>query len=271
MQGLGMACDFPTRPRAETREMGGPSSGTAGGVEPTALGVIHGPVLDVDPETVAGVEALADALCRLYERMPEGELVAEADERLALAGRLLALAGAGQACDEAAGAGRHDGTGEDEQRRLSVASGWLSAVGASACFDAGEIGCAEVYWDRLRDAARQARHPELGGWAWQLSAQFALAEGRYEAARLAARTGQILTTDTPAAAHLALAEALAAARLGSGSDARAALDRAEKTVDRVPHDEGHCFGVDEARLAGRPLRCCGWVMTPRPRTTPGKR
>ena len=205
---------------------------------------VFGPVLDLSPGTLESLESAAVDLCRDYGHEPVREVIALAQKRLALVGRLL-----------------QDGMRPAERRRLLVVCGWLSAVLGCAFFDTGQRRRAETLRADVRELATQAGHVELAGWAQEMTTWFALTEGRFRDALAAAQAGEVAVGDSSVAARLALHEAKAAARLRDRRLAEDALDRARGIVDRLPwpFDELNHFAMDEATLAAHAATAYLWL------------
>ncbi len=207
-------------------------------------GPVFGPVLDLSPGTLEGLESATDDLCRDYGHEPVRQIVALAHKRIALVGRLL-----------------QDGMRPTDRRRLLVVCGWLSAILGSALFDVGQRRRAETNRLAVRDLAGQAGHAELAAWALEMATWFALAEGRFSDALASAQAGEVATGESPVAARLALHEAKAAARLRDRRLAERALDRARAIVDRLPwpFDELHHFAMDETKMTAHAATAYLWL------------
>ena len=71
-------------------------------------------------------------------------------------------------------------------------TGWLTALLGCVHYDLGEREEAETARRTAFEMGRQVGHGELMGWAHEMSAWFALVEGRYEDVVSAARMGQAM-------------------------------------------------------------------------------
>jgi transcriptional regulator with XRE-family HTH domain len=211
---------------------------------PGAEGPVFGPVLDLSPATLEGLESAADDLCRDYGNESVRQIIALAHKRMSLVGRLL-----------------QDGMRPADRRRLLVVCGWLSAIVGCALFDVGQRRRAETNRLAVRDLAGQAGHAELAAWALEMATWFALSEGRFSDALASAQAGEVATGDSPVAARLALHEAKAAARLRDRRLAEQALDRARAIVDRLPwpFDELHHFAMDETKMTAHAATAYLWL------------
>lgn len=191
------------------------------------------------------VEAQIEALCRGFERLPVAEIVVGYQGLLAVIEHRLDA----------------DDIGAEDPRRLMVASGWVWALLGCAHFDAGQVWRAGSCRQALRETAAEVGHAELAGWAWEMCSRFALAEHRFQLALAAAEAGQAVAHSGPVAAWLALHHAKATACLDDRTAARAALHRARQVVEQLPqpHDEDHCFAIDQLRLAGHAATVYLWL------------
>ncbi|MEU8058168.1 hypothetical protein [Microbispora bryophytorum] len=87
------------------------------------------------------------------------------------------------------------------------------------------------------------------GWAHEMSAWFALVEGRYEDVVTAARQGQALAGQSSAQVQLTLQEARGLARIGDRREADKALSRGADILAKLPIPENpdHHFVFDHAK------------------------
>src|SRR5262245_1450867 len=207
-------------------------------------GPVFGPVLDLSPGTLEGLESAADDLCRDYGHESVRQIIGLAHKRIALVGRLL-----------------QDGMRPADRRRLLVVCGWLSAILGCSPLDVGQRRRAETNLLAVRDLAGQAGHAELAAWALEMATWFALVEGRFSDALACAQAGEVATGDSPVAARLALHEAKAAARLHDRRLAEQALDRARAIFDRLPwpFDELHHFAMDETKMTAHAATAYLWL------------
>ncbi|MGI5491036.1 hypothetical protein [Microtetraspora malaysiensis] len=102
----------------------------------------------------------------------------------------------------------------DQHRELLVITGWLTALLGCVHYDLGEREAAETARQAAFEIARQVGHGELMGWAHEMSAWFALVEGRYEDMVTATRMGQAAAGQSSAMVQLTLQEARGSARIG---------------------------------------------------------
>jgi hypothetical protein len=123
-----------------------------------------------------------------------------------------------------------------QHRELLVQAGWLAALLGCVHYDIGEPEPAEAARLAAYQMGKQTGHGELMGWAYEMSAWFALVEGRFEDVIEAAQAGQAVAGTSSAMVQLTLQEAKGYARLGPGYDrgARQALERGAQVLGQVP-------------------------------------
>ncbi|MEU8278249.1 hypothetical protein AB0C08_28490, partial [Microbispora bryophytorum] len=163
---------------------------------------------DVGTGTLEALAEAVDLLCRAYPVVPAATLRDRTQKRLAQVTRLLS--------------GRIT---LDQHRELLVITGWLTALLGCVHYDLGEREEAETARQAAYEMGRQVGHGELMGWAHEMSAWFALVEGRYEDVVTAARQGQALAGQSSAQVQLTLQEARGLARIGDRREADKALSR----------------------------------------------
>lgn len=117
---------------------------------------------DIGSGTLDALQAASDRLCRSYPTVPAPILRDRAAKYLGYTVRLL---------DERTTLRQH--------RELLVTAGWLAALLACVCYDAGDPGAAEAARRMTFQLGQQAGHGELVGWAYEIAAWFALVEGRF--------------------------------------------------------------------------------------------
>lgn len=187
---------------------------------------------DVGTGTLEALAEAVDLLCRAYPVVSATALRDRTQKRLAQVTRLLS--------------GRLT---LDQHRELLVITGWLTALLGCVHYDLGEREEAETARRTAYETGRQVGHGELMGWAHEMSAWFALVEGRYEDVVTAARQGQALAGQTNAQVQLTLQEARGLARLGDRREADRALSRGADVLAKLPIPENpdHHFVFDHAK------------------------
>lgn len=128
-------------------------------------------------------------------------------------------------------------------------------------YDLGEREEAETARRAAFEMGRQVGHGELMGWAHEMSAWFALVEGRYEDVVTAARMGQAVAGQTSAMVQLTLQEARGLARIGDRREADRALTRGAEVLGRLPMPDNpdHHFVFDHAKWVFYAATCYTWL------------
>ncbi|RBQ19567.1 hypothetical protein DP939_12505 [Spongiactinospora rosea] len=199
---------------------------------------------DIGTGTLDALREAVDLLCRAYPVVPAAPLRDRTHQRLAQINRLLA--------------GRIT---LDQHRELLVITGWLTALLGCVHFDLGEREEAETARRAAYEMGRQVGHGELIGWSHEMSAWFALSEGRYEDVVTAARTGQAAAGTSSAMVQLALQEARGLARIGDRRQADRALTRGAEVLSKLPlpaHADHH-FVFDHSKWVFYAATCYTWL------------
>jgi tetratricopeptide (TPR) repeat protein len=189
-------------------------------------------ISDIGAGTIETLNETADLLCRAYPSTPAATLRDRTKRRLQHVIRLLG--------------GRST---LDQHRELLVIAAWLAVLLGCLHYDLGEREEAEAARQAAYQWAKQAGHGELMGWAFEMSAWFALVEGRYEQLIEFAQAGQAIAGTGSAGVQLILQEAKGWSRLGDHKQADAALTRGAEMLGRMPvpdHPEHH-FVFDHAK------------------------
>lgn len=180
---------------------------------------------DISAGTVEALQQAAELLCRAYPTTPAATLRDRTKRRLRQVVELL---------------GRR--TSLDQHRELLVIAGWMAALLGCVHYDLGEREEAEAARQAAYQWARQAGHGELLGWAFEMSAWFALVEGNYEQLIEFAQAGQQVAGTTNAGVQLALQEAKGWSRLGDRKQTDQALSQGASMLAQLPipeHRENH--------------------------------
>jgi transcriptional regulator with XRE-family HTH domain len=179
---------------------------------------------DVASGTLELLDAAVDQMCRHYPAEDPVELSGRAGRHLRYVTGLLG----GRVT-----LGQH--------RELLVIAGWLAALIACACCDAGDKHAAEAARVMAAQFGAQAGHDELVAWSFEIAAYFALAEGRYRDTVTLSEAGLEHAGVTSAAVQLALQAARGYARMGD-PQAREALAAGHAVLARLPvpaHPDHH--------------------------------
>ncbi|WP_133061592.1 hypothetical protein [Streptosporangium minutum] len=187
---------------------------------------------DVGNGTLEALSEAVDLLCRAYPVVSAATLRDRTQKRLAqvngLLGGRITLA---------------------QHRELLAITGWLTALLGCVHYDLGEREEAETARRAAYEMGRQVGHGELMGWAYEMSAWFALVEGRYEDVVTAARMGQAVAGQSSAQVQLTLQEARGLARIGDRREADRALTRGADALAKLPlpGNPDHHFVFDHAK------------------------
>ncbi|WP_329426314.1 hypothetical protein OG339_39445 [Streptosporangium sp. NBC_01495] len=187
---------------------------------------------DVGTGTLEALAEAVDLLCRAYPVVSAATLRDRTQKRLAqvngLLGGRITLA---------------------QHRELLVITGWLTALLGCVHYDLGEREEAETARRAAYKMGRQVGHGELMGWAHEMSAWFALVEGRYEDVVSSARMGQAVAGQSSAQVQLTLQEARGLARIGDRREADKALTRGADALAKLPlpGNPDHHFVFDHAK------------------------
>ncbi|MGW5687376.1 hypothetical protein [Nonomuraea sp. NPDC003754] len=203
--------------------------------------------LQASDASTGTLEALSEAvglLCRAYPVVPAATLRDRTQKRLAQVTRLLS--------------GRLT---LQQHRELLMITGWLTALLGCVHFDLGNREEAEAARRTALEIGRQTGHGELQGWAHEMSAWFALVEGRYEDVVTAARMGQAVAGASSAMVQLALQEARGLARIGDRREADRALSRGAEVLSSLPLPEhpDHHFVFNHAKWIFYAATCYTWL------------
>lgn len=200
---------------------------------------------DTSPATVEALNATAYGLCCDYSWRDPTDLRREALVWLRQVVQLRRSAGL------------------REHRELLTAAGWLGLLVGCLEYDLGMRTVADASRAAALSLADAAGNTEIAGWAWEMTAWFALTQGRFGDAVTAARAGQDVAGESHSVTvQLIGQEAKALARLGNVDAVRSTLDRGRDLLDRferparpdhhfvVDPDKWTFYAMDAYRLAG---------------------
>jgi hypothetical protein len=179
---------------------------------------------DLGVSTLELLRVLADRLCRDYPVVDPRLLSARARSRLRyvmdLLGKRVTLT---------------------QHRELLVTAGWLSALLACTCYDAGDPGAAETARRMTRQLGEHAGHSELIAWSFEIAAWYALVVGRFPQTVALCEGGLAHAGVSNAAVQLTLQASRAYARMGDDR-ATEMLKTGQAILHRLPvpeHPEHH--------------------------------
>ncbi|MEV4890566.1 hypothetical protein AB0K48_14350 [Nonomuraea sp. NPDC055795] len=228
---------------------GGPADDTDPGDEIDAIELARrAAASDVGKETLERLELAVDDLASAYPRTPPAQLLGRVRRHLEYVDRLL------------------DGKKTlTEHRRLLVAAGWLSLLGATCHIDLRQYPAAAA---RLRTAAQlagHAEHQEIRAWCLETKAWRALTEGEYHHAMVLSQGAQDAAPRNSSAFIQATGqEGRAWARMGKGAETRAALNRIQALVSSMPMPDRpeHHFRYDPAKSEAYTATTLSWLGDP---------
>lgn len=195
---------------------------------------------DISAGTIEALHETTDLLCRAYPTTQAATLRDRAKKRLKQVHELLGTR-----------------TTIDQHRELLVIAGWIAALLGCVHYDLGEREEAEAARQAAYQWAKQAGHAELMGWAFEMSAWFALVEGNYEQLIDAAQAGQQIAGMSNAGVQLTLQEAKGWSYLGDRRQTDQALTRGAQMLGKLPvpaHREHH-FVFDRTKYAFYAATC----------------
>jgi tetratricopeptide (TPR) repeat protein len=170
----------------------------------------------IGPGTLDALLASAEQRCCDYPTMPARTLREQTVRELRAVRRLL------------------DGRATSSQRReLLVIAGWLATLLGCLHNDLGERRAAQATGRVAHELGKEAGHPVLVRWAYELQAWFALTDGRLRDVTGFARAGLALENTDSASVQLTLQAAKGWARLGDRRQAEAALERGLRLLNRL--------------------------------------
>lgn len=152
-----------------------------------------------------------------------------------------------------------------ERRRLVVAGGWLSLLGATCHIDLRQYPAAAA---RLRVAGSMARHaeqPEITAWCLETEAWRVLTDGDYARAVTLSHAAQEAAPRGGSAFIQATAqESRAWARLGDGRRTRDAMGRVQRLVSpmSMPDRPEHHYRYDPAKSEAYVATTLSWLGDP---------
>ncbi|HEV2928454.1 MAG TPA: XRE family transcriptional regulator, partial [Propionibacteriaceae bacterium] len=152
--------------------------------------------------------------------------------------------------------------GLKQHQELLTVAGWLALLVGCVEYDLGMRAAAEATRVAALQLATEGGNGEIAAWAWEMSAWFALTQGRYGQVVDAAQAGQATVGHRLAAVQLLAQEAKARGRMGDLDGVHAVLDRGRRLLEQFPrpsHPEHHFmvdpdkwdfYAMDAYRLAG---------------------
>jgi transcriptional regulator with XRE-family HTH domain len=186
---------------------------------------------DATPATLERLQATLVELCCQYSWRDAMDLREEAQGWLRHVGELLRRP-----------------VGLRAHSELLAAGGWLALLAGCVEYDLGMRAAAESTRTAALQLGTEAGHPEISGWAHEMSAWFALTQGRLPDAIESAQAGRAIARQSSVHVQLIAQEAKARARLGQ-SGLEPLLDSGREILDRLPYPDrpDNHFEVDPAK------------------------
>ncbi|HZA18083.1 MAG TPA: helix-turn-helix transcriptional regulator [Pseudonocardiaceae bacterium] len=173
---------------------------------------------DVGRDTIDQLNVITEQLCCEYVSRPADELRADAHHQLEYVQQLL-----------------QGPTRLVEHRELLVIAGWLSLLIGCLNYDLGLARHAETARTAAFQLGREAGHGEIVAWSFEMSAWFALTQGRLRSVPDYVDAGINAAPHASVAVQLAAQAAKAHARMGNPSDVRRALDHGARLLGEHEH------------------------------------
>jgi hypothetical protein len=200
---------------------------------------------DVGEETISRLETAVDDLASSYSTTPPPVLLKRVRMHLNYAGHLL------------------DGKKTLAQhRRLIVAGGWLSLLGATCHIDMKHRSVAAAQLHTAVQLAKQAEHAEIVAWCLETEAWKVLVEGDYRrAVSLSQEAQSIAPRGTSVSIQATAQEGRAWARLGARAETRDALHRVHRLVSPMPMPDRpeHHYRYDPAKSDAYTATTLAWL------------
>ncbi|HET9253591.1 MAG TPA: helix-turn-helix transcriptional regulator [Pseudonocardiaceae bacterium] len=187
---------------------------------------------EVGRDTIEQLIVDTEQLCCEYVSRPAAELRADAHHQLEYVEQLL-----------------QGPTRLGEHRELLVIAGWLSLLIGCLNYDLGLARHAETARTAAFQLGREAEHGEIVAWSYELSAWFAITQGRLRSVPDYVEAGITAAPHASVAIQLAAQAAKAHARMGNRSEVRRALDHGARLLEDHEHPsrpENH-FVIDPAK------------------------
>jgi hypothetical protein len=195
---------------------------------------------DVDEPTLDALRITVDRLCSDYPYLPGGQLLVEGRQWLR---RIAGMQ------DQRLTLSQH--------REVLALAGWLALLVGCVEYDLGDKRAAEATRRAALSLGTEADQLDIGGWAHEMRAWFALTAGDYRGVVVAAQAGADVAGSRGVGVQLAAQEAKAWARIGDRRQTEVALDRGRRLLESMPYPENldHHFVVDPAKYDFYAMDC----------------
>lgn len=172
---------------------------------------------DIGPNTIEGLYAVFDRLCREYPSADTRDLRRGLKR---LYSRVMQL--------------RQGRITYAQHREVIALAGWVTALLACVEWDMNQREAAETARSATARFAKEIGHGELTAWSYEIQAWFSLTEGRYSDVTNIARAGQEVGGENSAVVQLIMQEARGLSRLGDRCAAESAIDRGHSLLQKLP-------------------------------------
>jgi hypothetical protein len=195
---------------------------------------------DINQATLDAVAITVDRLCSEYPHMSASALKSEGQDWLRRITRLL------------------DGRLTlDQHREVLSLAGWLALLVGCVEYDLGEGAAAEATRRAALSLGTEAGNSEIVGWAHEMTAWFAVTQGDFKNAIVAADAGMAAAGNLGVSVQLSAQAAKAWARIGDRRQLEVALDQGRGILEAMPPagNLAHHFVVDPAKFDFYAMDC----------------
>ncbi|ONI77347.1 transcriptional regulator [Actinosynnema sp. ALI-1.44] len=173
---------------------------------------------DVGKETVEQLEVVVEQLCCEYAWRDPEELRSDAKSWLQYVSQLL-----------------EGPVTLRDHRDLLVSAGWLTLLIGCLDYDLGRVRQAELTRVAAQSLGKETGHGEIVAWSFELSAWFALTQGRLRSVGEYAEAGTRSAPNASVAVQLAAQAAKAQARMNNKQSVQSALDHGYRLLAKHEH------------------------------------
>ena len=187
---------------------------------------------DIGHETIEQLHAITEELCCQYAWRNATDLRKDAQMQLEYVGQLL-----------------NGPSTLREHRELMVIAGWLTLLIGCVDYDLGLPRHAESARTAAYQLGRESGHGEIVAWSFEMSAWFALTQGRLRSVAEYTEAGTKAAPNSSVAVQLAAQTAKAQARMGNRAEVQKILDEGYRTLGQHEHPlrpENH-FVIDPTK------------------------
>jgi len=221
--------------KAHTMDSAGTNGGKAADVNtPWAISDIVRQIhrTDIGSETIDQLHVITEELCCEYAWRNAADLRRDAQMQLEYVGQLL-----------------NGPSTLREHRELMVIAGWLTLLIGCVDYDLGLPRHAESARTAAYQLGRESGHGEIVAWSFEMSAWFALTQGRLRSVAEYTEAGTKAAPNSSVAVQLAAQTAKAQARMGNRAEVQRILDEGYHTLGQHDHPlrpENH-FVIDPTK------------------------